>query len=352
MDVLLLAVVAFSSAIVTLMLAIRLAPALNLMDHPGGRKQHDHQTPVVGGIALMAGLLPMAFLPAEPMMQSAWWLGSLMLFLMGCLDDLHDIGARYRLMIQTLAALFMVAAGLILQHLGDLVGLGIMALGVFAVPVTVFAVVAAINAMNMVDGVDGLLGSLSVVPLALIALVSHQAGLVFERNLSVTLFVVLVAFLLFNFRFPWNARAHTFMGDAGSTVVGFNLAFLVISLAVKGAMPGVLALFLLAIPLLDAAGVICRRTQRGVSWATPGRDHLHHILLDAGFSVRGTTTLLAACALLLGAGAMLLWRVGLAESVLFALFMVLLVTYVRGFRSVQEAVQWVRRLTRKAEPVV
>lgn len=350
MNVFLTCSLSVALSLIVIMAGIRLAPALGLMDQPGGRKQHARQTPVVGGIALVAALLPMAFLPVDPVLRDVWGFGTLMLFLLGWLDDISNLGSRLRFLLHLLAGLFLVPAGLVLQHLGDITGFGVLELGLLAVPVTLFAVSAGINAMNMVDGIDGLLGVLTVVPLALIASIAHKAGLVFERDLALCLLAGMGVFLAFNFRFPWVQHAHTFMGDAGSTVIGFNLAFLLISLAVHGAMPGVLALYLLALPLLDAAGVILRRRLRGVSAATPGRDHLHHLLLDAGFSVRGSATLLGAFALLTAAGGTLAWRLGAAESWLFAGFLALLGGYVFWFRSVQSGLALLRRLTRA--PVV
>lgn len=149
-------------------------------------------------------------------------------------------------------------------------------------PLTLFAVAASINATNMLDGVDGLLGTVTAVALGGVLYVAFDAGLWVEFTLAACLLVGTGVFLLFNLPFPWSAHASVFLGDAGSTLIGFNLAYLLIAFAVKGALAPVLALYLLALPLLDAAGVMTRRSLRGVPSATAGRDHLHHILLDAG----------------------------------------------------------------------
>lgn len=346
MDALLICSLSMSVALVVMLLAIRLAEPMGLVDSPGGRKHHDQHTPAVGGLALVAALVPMVAVPAPQLLSDAWAFGTLMLFLLGWLDDIRNLGTRQRLVLHLVAGLFLVPAGMVLEHLGNITGLGVLQLGMLAVPVTLFAVAAGINAMNMIDGIDGLLGILTVVPLTFVAVIAHDAGLIFERGLALCLLAGMLVFLAFNFRFPWVQRAHVFMGDAGSTVIGFNLAFLLIVLAVKGVMPSVLALYLLALPLLDAAGVILRRYLRGVSLVTPGRDHLHHLLLDAGFSVRSTAVLLGAFALLIAASGMLAWRLDFSEAWLFACFLVILCGYVFWFRSVQSGLTLLRRLIR------
>ena len=326
---------------------IRWAPALDLMDYPGGRKQHAHGTPVVGGLAIAISLLPLsAHYAQDPLTVSAWGLGSLLLMLLGWLDDISELHPVRRLLLHVLAGSFLIPPGLVLQHLGNITGLGVLQLGWLAIPLTLFAVAASINAMNMIDGVDGLLGMVTLPALVMISYLAHRAGLPLERLIAAALAVSLLVFLVFNFRFPWVKHARVFMGDAGSTLMGFNLAFLVISLAVKGAMPGVLALYLLCLPLLDTAGVIVRRRLRGVSAATPGRDHLHHILLDAGFSVRATATLMGAVSLLLAAGGVAAWLMGVTEFALFVIFLIMLVAYLLAFRSVQQAAGILRQLIR------
>lgn len=326
--------------LISLILLIRVAPALGLMDSPGGRKHHARQTPVVGGLAIAIGLMPLlALLPFQALTVSSWFMASLMLLLVGLADDIWDISPGQKLMVQLLSGVFLITAGLTLTDLGYLIGDDKLQLSWWVgVPLTLFAVATAINGMNMMDGIDGLLGLVAAVPLAVVLWLAWRAGLVFEFALAGSLLLGLLVFLLFNFRFPWVSQASVFLGDTGSTLVGFNTAWLVISLAVKGVIPPVLALYLMALPLFDMMGVILRRRLRGVSWATPGRDHLHHILLDAGFSVPMTSLLLAALALLFAGGGVLSCALGVSESLLFVVFVALMVAYVLMSRSVQRVV--------------
>lgn len=337
-----------ATAWLAMVVLIRLAPRLHLMDHPGGRKHHAWGTPVIGGLAMMLALWPvMLSYDLDPLWISAWGLGSLLLMLLGWLDDISELNPVHRLLLHVLAGSFLLPPGLILSDLGDLFGLGAVNPGWLAVPLTLFSVAAAINASNMIDGIDGALGMVSLPALGIMAWLASKANLPLETLIALSLSVSLAVFLVFNFRFPWVKQARAFMGDAGSTLIGFNLAFLAISLTVKGAMPPVLALYLLALPLLDTAGVIVRRRLRGVSAALPGRDHLHHILLDAGFSVRTTASILGALAMLLGAGAAMACSMGVPEWLLFAGFISLMALYLTSFRSVQRAVGVLRRLSRQ-----
>lgn len=310
-----------SLTVVALIVLRRWAHSLGLVDHPGGRKHHEHVTPVVGGIALGIGLLPLVFFWNQaPTPLLSWGLTALVLLFLGLIDDVIEMSSTQRLLMHVLAGASLIPAGLSLTHLGDLLGRGDVLLGWVAIPLTLFAVATAINAYNMIDGLDGLLALVGLVPLTILLVLSAQAGLIWEATLSAALVAGLVAFAFFNVRFPWVPRASVFMGDAGSTVVGFSIGWLVISVAMKDAMPPVMALYLMMLPLMDTAAVIYRRRVRRVSAATPGRDHLHHILLDMGFNVRMTVLLMAAIALLLAAAGLLMWEMGTSDLVMLSVF--------------------------------
>ncbi len=319
----------FALTLLSMPLLILAAPRLRLMDNPGGRKQHQRVTPLVGGLAIAMGLLPVvACLHVQTLQPLLWLIGMLMMLALGILDDRAELKVTDRFVLHIMIGLLLFGADRELISLGDLFGVGPVLLGWLALPVTLFSVAAAINSMNMVDGVDGLLGTLSAIPLGAVMFISWEAGLVFEFALSGCLLISVLVFLLFNFRFPWTKHARVFMGDAGSTLIGFSLAWLLISEARLGAMPPVLALFLLALPLMDTAGVICRRYMAGVSASTAGRDHLHHILLDAGLSEAMTVITLGAASLLITILGLFLHYHGVGDQYLFLCFMFMLGVYI------------------------
>lgn len=275
-----------------------LANRLGLMDIPKGRKQHELKTPLVGGIGIFIGSLSLSLVSWESFSTFVpFFTIAGALLLVGTLDDAIELSPCLRLAVHLLAGALMVFwAGNKLTSFGNLFGTGSIILGYLALPVTLFAVASAINAVNMTDGVDGLCGGLTLIFLLIMGYFAHNAGLAQAFALIGVLCCCLLGFLLLNFRFPWKQRASVFMGDAGSTVMGFFLAWLLIYLAEHRAFSPVVALWIIAYPLIDTASVMVHRRLRGRSMFKPGRDHLHHLLLDVGLGVRQAVLILYAFA--------------------------------------------------------
>lgn len=339
-----------TACVVTLLSILALKPVakrIGLVDHPGGRKTHTHQTPLIGGIGMFLGLLSLALVSPEafhaflPLVATA-----ALLLVVGVIDDYREISANLRLGVHLIAALLMIFwGGNQLTGMGDLLFFGPLMLGVLAIPVTLFAVASAINAINMADGVDGLCGGLVLIALGFMTLLAQDAGLVHAAQVLTVMLCCVAGFLILNFRFPWRQRALIFMGDAGSTVLGFVVAWMLIYLAENGACSPVTVLWLIALPLLDTASVMVIRKREGKSMFTPGRDHLHHHLLDAGLGVRKSVLVLCGLAATFGGIGLAGERSGVAEGVLFLGFMATLTAYVAIMTKVQRA------KTLRAEPV-
>ena len=308
----------------------RLAPGLGLVDHPGGRKDHDAPVPVVGGIALVVVLIGAVFVADRPPVPPFFLAAAGILVVVSILDDWNDLHHVPRFVAQGVAVLVMVfGAGVELRSVGDLLGWRPIGLSVLAVPVTVFAVVGVINAVNMIDGMDGLAGSVSLVALAWFGVAASLSGLPAQAGLAWMLCGGLAGFLLFNLRLPWQPRARVFLGDAGSTLLGFAIAWLAIDLT-QGpgrVMPPIAALWVAALPLADTLSLMARRRSRGQSPFKPDREHIHHFLLVQGFSVSGALGVLVVASVALGAVGVLGWRLGVPEPVLFFALASLFLTY-------------------------
>lgn len=324
----------------------RYAPGLGLMDMPGGRKQHHDKVPLVGGLAMFGGLALAALVAGGLLAVNAALLAGLaLLALVGFVDDRNGLSAASRFFIQASAALIMVYwGGVQLNNLGNLFGYGDVYLGRWAVPMTVFAVLGVINAMNMIDGADGLAGGL-----ALIALLAFLAILAAAGGLGGTLLLALAAavagFLAFNLRTPWRDRAAVFMGDAGSMLLGFALAWYAVDLAsVRHSLTPITAVWLLAVPLMDTVSLMIRRMLKGVSPFTPDCEHLHHILQRAGFSHGQTVVVMHGVALLLGGIGLVGWQLGVPEYVMFYGFMAVFALYLYGVLHAWKLMKWVRKL--------
>lgn len=230
-----------------------------------------------------------------------------------------------------------------LESLGLLFSAHPIVLGWAAVPVTMFAVATAKNALNMVDGVDGLAGVLSALPVTVVLYFASLADHPMLMPLALALIGGLLVFLALNFPFPWRAHAACFLGDTGSTLLGLMVAWLLIQGAQDQLFRPVLALYLVAIPLIDTAGVMLRRVLHGVSMATPGRDHLHHVLIDAGMPPRHATYSIVSLAVLVACLGMIMEYRAVSESFMLALFLIFLALNAVALRSADKAKALIRQ---------
>lgn len=280
-----------------------LARRVGLVDHPHGHKTHQRTVPLVGGLGVFLAVGIVA-IPAGVVSIAGWpWVVAVLsMLILGVVDDLSPRSARLRFIWQGAVALLLIyGAGHRLNDLGDLFGQGLLQVEWLAVPFTVFCVVGVINAFNMIDGLDGLSGSLALVSLIAIAYLAAFAGHS-SAALAVSLLAgALVGFLAFNW--PRVGGAPVFLGNGGSLALGTVLGFLFVDLSQASyrAFAPVTALWLFAIPLIDTVSVMLRRLQEGVSPFKPDHNHVHHLLLRAGFSGQQTLLLLlaftAVCAL-------------------------------------------------------
>jgi len=306
-------VIAFVATIALIVLLRPLAVRVGLVDIPNERKSHRAPTPLVGGLAIFAGLALGFFLcdggllPISQREVYSFFGAGLLLVGVGVVDDFLDLSPAVRLVAQVLAALLMIfGAGVVLKDLGSMTPGGeVLQLQVLAVPFTVFATLGIINALNMCDGLDGLSGSLAITSLSGLILAAYTWGVPADTVLLPILGTGIVAFLLFNLRLLGRERASVFLGDAGSMFLGFALTWYAIALS-QGehrALPPAAALWFLMIPIFDAVSMMLRRILKGRSPFAADREHLHHIFLLAGYSVNETVLVMtgvASCGVFIG----------------------------------------------------
>jgi UDP-GlcNAc:undecaprenyl-phosphate GlcNAc-1-phosphate transferase len=276
---------------VTLMFALRpIALRLGLVDSPGGRKTHSGEVPVIGGLAMFSGLLVAAMAGAiQSSLAGPLLAASGLMVVVGLLDDVFDLPPNVRLLAHIAAATTLVlATGFTVTGLGDLFGIGEIPLGPLAWPFTVVAAIALINAFNMLDGMDGLAGGVGLVALVGLAVAFAQADQLGAAAISAAMLGAVLAFLVFNVPARFNRGVLAFMGDSGSTLLGFLLAGLGLAAVQpeRQALEPVLLLWLMPIPIFELFMSTFRRLFRGRSPLKADRGHFHHALLAAGFSVR------------------------------------------------------------------
>ncbi len=322
------------SALISVLLLWVLHPIarkFGLLDHPSGRKDHDEPTATIGGLAMAGAIFVVmgSFMALSPA-SVAFMFATGLLVLIGVLDDRYDLRWWFRMSAQCIAVLVMVyGGGLRIEHVGPLLGVESTGLGVLSVPFTMFATVGVINAINMTDGVDGLAGSISLAALCMLdAAAIYSGNDVLAERLAVFAGAVF-GFLLMNMRFPWQPRARVFMGDAGSALLGFTIAWGSFRLTQNWSHPvtPILAPWLLATPLIDCVSLTARRLSRGQSPFRADRGHMHHLLLDAGFTPTQLTVTLTSINLLLGLGAAIALKLKLPQPLLVLGFVALCLWY-------------------------
>jgi UDP-GlcNAc:undecaprenyl-phosphate GlcNAc-1-phosphate transferase len=325
------------SAFLTLFLVLLLRPLarrIGLVDAPDHRKRHQGRVPLVGGIAIFCGCLVSTLsLAIDPPAWRPLFAAGAMMLIVGVLDDIKGVGIRERFMAQSFAILLVALWGEIyLRSLGDLLGLGVIHLGWFAVPFTIFGTVGVMNAFNMIDGMDGLSSGLSLLLFAILGLLANDAGMTGDVALLGVLFAGTLGFFLSNFRFVEQCRALSFLGDSGSLFLGFVIACLLVRYSQGGQalFSPVTALWLFALPLMDTVSIMTHRVRKGRSAFEPDREHLHHIFQRAGLGVRRSVLLILVVQGGLSAVGLLGEHYQVPEYVMFYSFMTLFALYYRA----------------------
>jgi UDP-GlcNAc:undecaprenyl-phosphate/decaprenyl-phosphate GlcNAc-1-phosphate transferase len=316
------------ATIVFILVLYPIALKIGLMDRPCHRKQHCEPTPLIGGLAIyLAILLTLSLNHINLPNQSAFIAAATLLVLVGLIDDYKGLGVIIRLIAQIAATLIMTKmAHLQINDLGDLFGFGNINLGIYATAFTVFAVVGGINAFNMIDGIDGLAGSLTLISIMAIATVSWLAQHWVLLNFCIVMIAAIIAFLMFNLRIFGRTNAKIFLGDTGSTLFGFTVCWLAIyaSQGENRIITPTSVLWITALPLFDSVCIMLRRISKGRSPFAPDREHLHHILSLAGYSVNQILIILLVCSLIVSiTGIAASFFLNVPQSVLFMSFLLL-----------------------------
>ncbi len=279
--------IGFVALILTLLLtplSMKLALTAGAIDVPDERKLHDANIPCLGGLAfaISFGISCLIFLPLDSIV-SGFLIGLVIITITGLADDIWHIRPALKFSGEIIASLvFILYSGTELTSFGDLIGIGPIETGIFAVPVTVFCMVGVMNALNFSDGLDGLAGGMSAIACIFLGYFSLQSGQSVSLALSTVLFGCLIGFLYFNF-YP----AKVFMGDTGSLVLGYILSSIcVLSQKLGGDIPiaPISMALILALPIADTLWIMTNRVCRGKGPFTPDNTHLHHKLLSLNLS--------------------------------------------------------------------
>lgn len=348
-------ILVFIFTLVFLFFARKAAKKIGLVDRPNYRKRHQGLIPLVGGISVYAGvcfafffswLFSSYYIPHARLYLSC----AGVLVLVGALDDRYDISVKFRAITQAfVAVVMMVYGGLYLGNLGYILGEWEFLLGPFGYIVTLFAVWAAINAFNMVDGIDGLLGGLSSVSFAALGVILFFDG---QTSLAMWCFAMIAAilpYILLNLG-ALGRRYKVFMGDAGSTFIGFTLIWILLQTTQGPANPisPVTALWIIAIPLMDMIAIMYRRLRKGQSPFSADRQHIHHLIMRAGFTSRQAFALITlAAALLASIGVVAEYYAMVPEWLMLALFLLAFMLYGYCIKRAWKVARFIKRAKRR-----
>lgn len=324
------------------------ASRIGLVDQPGGRKNHKQATPLIGGVTIFCAFLMLLLTQELPLGQwRAFFLAGAAVLIVGLLDDFQETPTWSRFAAQIGASLIIVLwGGVELRNLGALFGSGDVALGFLAVPFSIFCSVGVINATNMLDGLDGLAGGLLLIFFGTLLVLAWQSGMQQDATILLLLCGTLVGFLLFNFRFSASRPASVFLGDAGSLFLGLAVTWFLIRFTQDpiNLLRPITAIWLFALPIMDTVAIMSRRVMRGRSPFSPDREHFHHILLVAGFSVRTTMFIMLGISLLMAAIGLAGEWAGIPEIVMFYLFLAIFAVYFWGMHHAWKIMKALRRV--------
>lgn len=339
----------FVASFISLLLFIKFAKRIQLVDKPNARKLHNGAIPLVGGISCTTVISGFILLNPNLIDHSYLYISCIVILsVMGAIDDKFDISFKIRMAVQAILCLVVVFFGnLSLENLGNLFGNGDIHLGNWGVLITLFAVIGAINAFNMVDGIDGLLGGLSMVTFGSLAFLLFNNGQPGEAFVCLVFIAALLPYICLNLGICGQKRK-IFMGDAGSMVIGFTVVWFLMGMSQSegssAVMSPVTALWLIAIPLMDMAAIMIRRIRRGDSPFKPDREHLHHIFQRMGFSSRETMVLITFVASIFAVIGILGEHSQINDHTMFILFLGCFLTYLIGISYIWRITTFIRQV--------
>lgn len=260
------------------------------------RRMHTRPIPRVGGLAIFLGftLTTMLFCHYNTTLLTVW-IGGAAIVLLGMLDDIYRLPAWSKFIVQLLVAAFAVGNGLTIDHIN--LGGEYILLGVWKYPVTIFWIVGLTNAINFMDGLDGLACGISAISSISLTLVLLLSGDMTNAFITGILAASCLGFL------PYNANpARIFMGDTGALFLGYTMAVMSVQGVFKlhAMLAFLVPLALFALPLGDTAFAILRRICAGRSPFSADRGHLHHRLVDLGFTQKESVKILYALCAMMG----------------------------------------------------
>jgi UDP-GlcNAc:undecaprenyl-phosphate/decaprenyl-phosphate GlcNAc-1-phosphate transferase len=300
--------IALAAALGLTALVRKLALQWSIVDRPDGRRKlHGRPIPLCGGVAVygatVLGLLAARFLPGGASndfieLSNVWMIVAGFVCFLGSIDDRFDLPSRVKLALQVISVLPIVLFG---YYVDRVVAFGHpIQLGWLGIPLTILWLVGCINALNLIDGMDGLASIVGVSTAAMMGVIAASEGHPHVAVMSTVLAASLLGFLFYNL-----PPASVFLGDSGSMVIGLSIGLLGIqgSLKTSATLAITAPAVVMTLPMFDIIAALVRRKLTGRRFDTPDRLHIHHRLLDRGWTPWQVLCLTGAICLTTGAAA-------------------------------------------------
>lgn len=314
--------------------AKKIAFKVGAIAKPRKRDMHKKPIPRMGGIAIFAGfmitfLIVFVIMPVMPVIN---WkqifgitIGCFTIFFLGFFDDIYELNAKLKFLIQIAAASVVALSGIRIDFFFiPFIGSNPVYTSFFSIPATIIWIVGITNAVNLIDGLDGLAAGVSSIASLCLMVLSIYTGYLPGVVLTATLAGACIGFLPYNFN-----PASIFMGDTGSTFLGFTLAITSILGLLKGYTIAAIfiAVLVLGLPIFDTAFAIIRRFLAGKPIMSPDRGHLHHRLVDRGYSHKQAVVTLYGISGILGLSAIAFFNRDIRFAFLVFLMMGVLIYF-------------------------
>ncbi|NLV77039.1 MAG: undecaprenyl/decaprenyl-phosphate alpha-N-acetylglucosaminyl 1-phosphate transferase [Tissierellia bacterium] len=328
----------FMPFIISLALSLSMTPVvkkiavkLGAMDVPKDeRRVHKKPMPLMGGLAIYISIIitSLIFLPIDKSLISIL-IGGSIICISGIIDDIKDISPRMKLVFQIVAAIVLIIGDVKIDAITNpfTKTTKLIQLGIFSIPITIFWVVGITNTLNLIDGLDGLAAGVAMIASLSFLFVAGKFNYVPVMIISSIIAGSCLGFLPYNFN-----PASIFMGDTGALFLGFMLA----SLSIEGVMKSVatiavvVPIIILGVPIFDTTFAIFRRLLNGKSIAEADKGHLHHRLLQMGYSQKKTVLILYFISAIFGLCAVLIAKINSKRAVTISIIIFIITILLAG----------------------
>ncbi|SIS42916.1 MraY family glycosyltransferase [Salimicrobium flavidum] len=309
----------FIAAVFITPMVKKLAVFIGATDKPDHRKVHKILMPRLGGLAIFISFILgyFLFMPATPIFWPVL-IGASLIIVTGVWDDMRELSPKWKLAGQIVAAGIVVYAGegIVVSFINVPFTESTLEFGVFSEIITMVWIIAITNAINLIDGLDGLAAGVSAIALLTISGMAITMGNVFVVFAGLMMLGSTVGFLIYNF-YP----AKIFMGDTGALFLGFMISVLSL-LGFKNVtlFSFVIPVIILGVPISDTVFAIIRRRLQKKPMSAPDKSHLHHNLLNLGYSHPETVLVIYTISALFSLAAVIF-----SQATLYGAFIVLAV---------------------------